>query len=116
MHSSNPTFIQFACAANQTISNRRGENSDNLFAKHLLRNIAQEDTCITDIFQQIVNGVLKESNNKQQPLSMNELQQHHQVCLYEVPDGTYSRKLFFFLIFWIHKISVSCWTLLLKVS
>jgi hypothetical protein len=96
MHSSYPTFIQFACAANQTISNRRGENDDNLFAKHLLRNIAQEDTCITDIFQQIVNGVLKESNKKQQPLSMNDLQQHHQVCLYEVPDGTYSRKLFFF--------------------
>jgi len=96
MHPSDETLIQFACAAGQTVSNNRKRKRGNLFTKHLLRNIARENVCITDIFQQIVDDVFWESNEKQQPLSMNGLYQHGEVCLYEMPDGTYSRKWFFF--------------------
>jgi hypothetical protein len=71
------TFIQFACAANQTVTN-------DLFTKHLLRHIAQENVNITDIFQRIANDVSQESKNKQRPLSMNGLSRHEQVYLNEV--------------------------------
>lgn len=71
------TFIQFACAANQTVTN-------DLFTKHLLRNIAQENVNITDIFQRIANDVYQESKNRQRPLSMNGLSRHEQVYLNEV--------------------------------
>ena len=67
-------FIQFACAPNQTVNN-------NLFTKHLLRSLIQENVHITDIFQEIANKVYQESNRQQKPFSMNGLHQHKEVYL-----------------------------------
>jgi hypothetical protein len=68
------SFIQFACAANQTAN-------DDLFTKHLLKNITQENVDISDLFGRIADDVYRESNKKQQPLSMNGLHEHKQVYL-----------------------------------
>jgi hypothetical protein len=68
------TFIQFACAANQTVTN-------DLFTKHLLKNIAQENVDINDLFHRIADDVYRESNKRQRPLSMNGLHKHKQVYL-----------------------------------
>ncbi|UJR11542.1 hypothetical protein I4U23_015722 [Adineta vaga] len=73
------TFIQFACAASET-------SSQNLFTKHLLRNIRQENVPITEIFQQIVHDVSRKSHGMQNPLTMNGLRQHHQLYLNEMSD------------------------------
>jgi hypothetical protein len=68
------TFIQFACAANQTVSN-------DLFTKHLLKNIAQENVDVSSIFEDITNKVYHESNRQQRPFFRNGLHQHRQVYL-----------------------------------
>lgn len=68
------TFIQLSCAANQASDN-------NLFGKHLLETIAQENVEISAIFQDISNKVYTESNNQQRPFSMNGLQPGQQVYL-----------------------------------
>ncbi|CAF4595716.1 unnamed protein product, partial [Rotaria sp. Silwood2] len=44
------TFIQFSCAANQTVI-------DDWFTTHLLRNIVEKNVNITDVFQRISNDV-----------------------------------------------------------
>ncbi len=80
MKTSDGAFIQFACAANQTVSN-------DLFTKHLLKNIAQENVDISDIFRRIADDVYRESNKKQRPWSMNGLLRHQQVYL----NGKYFR-------------------------
>jgi hypothetical protein len=78
------TFIQFACAPNQMVSDDLTTDSDNLFTKYLLKNIAQENIDVTDVFRRIVEGVSEGSNKKQQPLSMNGLDQHQPVYLNHV--------------------------------
>lgn len=65
-------FIQFACAANQTT------NTD-LFIKHLLKNITQENVDISDMFNRVSNDVYRESNGKQRPLSINRIPTKKQV-------------------------------------
>jgi hypothetical protein len=74
MEASDGTFIQFACAANQTVSN-------DLFTKHLLENIAQENVNVSDIFRRIADDVYRESNKRQRPWSMNRLSRHEQIYL-----------------------------------
>ncbi|CAF4994493.1 unnamed protein product, partial [Rotaria sp. Silwood1] len=70
-------FIQFACAANEGVHN-------NLFTKHLLKNITQENTDISELFRWIAADVQRESHNKQRPLSINGLRHHQDVYLNEV--------------------------------
>jgi hypothetical protein len=84
------TFIQFACAANQTDSN-------NLFAKHLLKNIAGKNEDIIDVFEVIVDDVYEESKKRQRPLSMNGLSDYRPVYLNQVKSCTYRVKLEFFI-------------------
>jgi len=74
METSNGVFIQFSCAANQTANN-------DLFTKHLLKNIAQENVDVRDIFGDIAGKVYRESNQRQKPLSMNGLGQQNQFYL-----------------------------------
>ncbi len=75
MKPSNGVFIQFSCAANQAVNN-------DLFTKHLLKNIVQENVDVGDIFRDIADKVYRESNQRQKPLTMSGLQQHRQVYLH----------------------------------
>ncbi|CAF3427295.1 unnamed protein product [Rotaria socialis] len=75
------TFIQFACAANQTVDDSGGKQRNCLFSKHLIRNIARENINVTDVFRDIAKNVCSESNGVQKPLSMNGLDQHDGVFL-----------------------------------
>jgi hypothetical protein len=74
MNPSSGVFIQFSCAANQAVSN-------DLFTKHLLKYIVQENVDVGDIFRDIADKVYRESNRRQKPLTMNGLQQYGQVYL-----------------------------------
>lgn len=67
-------FVQFSCAAGQT-------TADDLFFKHLLKNIAQENVELTEMFNRVSNDVSRESNNKQRPLSINGLPKTKQIIL-----------------------------------
>jgi hypothetical protein len=71
---SNGSFIQFACAANQTVRN-------DLFTKHLLRNITQANVNIPDMFRRIGEDVFQESGKKQRPWSVNGLSRHEPIYL-----------------------------------
>jgi hypothetical protein len=77
-------FIQFACAANQTIKDALESDRNSLFTKHLLKNITRENVDFTDIFRDITDDVYKESIHKQRPLSMNGFQEHRQIYFNEV--------------------------------
>jgi hypothetical protein len=77
-------FIQFACAANQTVKDTMKTDRNGLFTKHLLKHVNRENTDISDIFQGIVDDVYRESNHQQRPSSMTGLSQHQQVYLNEV--------------------------------
>ncbi|CAF1105336.1 unnamed protein product [Adineta ricciae] len=70
-------FIQCACGTNESTRN-------NLFTKHLLNNVQEENVSIRDLFRQITKDVEKESNNKQRPLVLNGLRRHDDICLNEV--------------------------------
>jgi hypothetical protein len=79
MESSPETFIQFACDVNQTAGDRQ-----NLFTKHFLEKVTQVNIHIVDLFEQIRDEVVRESDGKQRPLSINGLTRHGQVYLNEV--------------------------------
>ena len=68
------TFLQFACAANQT-------SIDDLFFRHLSKNLPEEDVEITEMFNRISKDVNEESKGKQQPLSINGLTKNKQIYL-----------------------------------
>jgi hypothetical protein len=70
------TFIQFACGANQAVNN-------DLFFKHLLKNIAEKNVTVTDVFRRIADNVYQESNRTQRPWSMNKLSRHEHIYLNE---------------------------------
>ncbi|CAF0988623.1 unnamed protein product [Didymodactylos carnosus] len=80
------TFIQFACDANRT-------SPADLFTKHLLKSITQENVDITGVFRRIVADVCLESNKCQRPLSMKGLSEY-EIYLNEVmsslPDIPYN--------------------------
>ena len=71
-------FIQFSCDKNQVVSN-------DIFTKHLLNSIAEENVQVVDVFQRIVHDVYDETHQKQRPLSINGLKQDHQIFLNYVP-------------------------------
>ncbi|UJR17219.1 hypothetical protein I4U23_004114 [Adineta vaga] len=70
-------FIQFACAANETVRK-------NFFTKHLLKNLTLENVNVIDIFQRTANDVAQESDGNQKPLSINGLRQSEEVFLNRV--------------------------------
>ena len=86
-------FIQFACAANQTVSNVGDTERNCLFAKHLIRNITEENVNVCDVFRGIIADVYRESNLAQRPLSMNGLQDIEQVYLKKVVRSMYHSNL-----------------------
>ncbi|CAF0830233.1 unnamed protein product [Adineta ricciae] len=67
------TFIQYACAPNQQDSVVPHRDRNDLYTKHLLNIITHENIQIADLFKRISQGVHRESNQKQKPLSMNGL-------------------------------------------
>ena len=74
MEASNGSLIQFATAANQTVTN-------DIFAQRLLKNITEENVDVGDLFRRIADDVYAESNRRQRPFSTNGLRQHQQVYL-----------------------------------
>ncbi len=77
-------FIQFICGANQTLTGIPAPDHKNLFTKHLLKNIDQENTDIMDVFRRIKDDVYRESNKKRRASIINGLHEHEQVHLNEV--------------------------------
>jgi hypothetical protein len=55
MQPTDAALIQLACAANQTVR-------ENSFAESLLKNIAEENVTVVDLFQRIANEVYEKSN------------------------------------------------------
>ncbi|CAF1402431.1 unnamed protein product [Adineta ricciae] len=78
------TLIQLSCAANKT-------SRDDLFSKKLLKHIAKENIDVRDLFQLITNDVLTESNQMQEPLTINGIKQHEPVYLNKMMINTNSR-------------------------
>ena len=72
------TFIQYACAENVVVS-------DDLFTKHLLKNITEENVNIVDVFRGIVDDVCEARNQTQRPLCINGLKQCEDIFLNYVP-------------------------------
>ena len=89
MNASPGVFIQFACAANQTLHGVKDTSQNSLFAKHLLRNIAEENVNAIDVFRSIVCDVYRESNLIQRPLSINGLLKSKEVYLNHVMHSMY---------------------------
>ncbi|UJR12444.1 hypothetical protein I4U23_016620 [Adineta vaga] len=77
------TLIQLSCAANKT-------SRDDLFSKKLLKHIAKENIDIRDLFQLITNDVLTQSNQTQEPLTINGIRQHEPVYFNKVMINTNS--------------------------
>ncbi|CAF4578689.1 unnamed protein product [Rotaria socialis] len=77
-------FVQYACAANQTIRDAVETDRNSLFTKHLLKNIARENVDFTEVFQDITNDVYKESSRKQMPFSINKFQESGSVYFNQV--------------------------------
>ena len=82
MEAASGTFIQFACDVNQT-------TTDDLFTKHLLKNITKENINVPDLFQCISKDVEQESGGKQRPLSINGLEKSKTIYLNLVKPRTY---------------------------
>lgn len=83
------TFIQFACATNQTIENVSKTKYHSLFTKHLLQNITEENITIASLFRRITDNVYQESSQTQRPFSINGLPEDWQISLNEVSPGMY---------------------------
>lgn len=75
------TFIQFACADNETAD-------INLFTKYFSKNITEENVDMFDVFQDIEDIVRRESNGAQRPLSMYKLPTDRIFYLNQVTCGT----------------------------
>ncbi len=82
-------FVQFACAANQTVRGVGDTGRNGLFAKHLLENIGEENVNIIDVFRGIVCDVYREGNLAQRPLSINGLSGPRQIYLNQVIQSMY---------------------------
>ncbi|CAF1418384.1 unnamed protein product [Adineta ricciae] len=76
-------LIQLSCAANKT-------SRDDLFSKKLLKHVAKENIDVRDLFQLITNDVLTQSNQMQEPLTINGIRQHEPVYLNKVMINTNS--------------------------
>lgn len=60
------TFIQFACDSDHSAC-------DDLFIKHLIKNIGKQNTDIREVFQCISDKVYLESGEQQRPVSIHDL-------------------------------------------
>jgi hypothetical protein len=70
-------FIQFACSANETAD-------DDLFIKHLLRNIGRENVHVTKIFHDIREDISHQRHNRHEPFFQDGLEEVDLVCLNQV--------------------------------
>jgi hypothetical protein len=70
-------FIQFSCAANET-------TDDDLFNKHLLRNIDRANVHITDVFSDIVKDAYHQRRRQLQPYSTSRLPEDKSIYLNEI--------------------------------
>ncbi|UJR16916.1 hypothetical protein I4U23_003814 [Adineta vaga] len=75
------TIVQFARSTNQHAKDNNDTGSYNLYFRHLLNSIAEENVDIADAFQRIDNAVRQESKNTQKPVSMNGLRKNQLICL-----------------------------------
>ncbi len=80
------TFIQFACAADQTASDGLKTERNGLFTKHLLRHLIKPNEDISKIFRKIAEGVYKESGEKQNPLRIDGLMGDGHISLNEMVE------------------------------
>ena len=67
-------FVQFACSANETAD-------DDLFFKHLLRNIDRKNVPIPKLFNDIAEDVYYQRRRKQRPFYQNGLSNGNSVYL-----------------------------------
>ncbi|CAF3297867.1 unnamed protein product [Rotaria sp. Silwood2] len=71
------TFVQFACSVDETID-------DDLFFKHLLRNIDRQNIHVTDRFRDIIEDVYHRRRRKQRPFFQDGLSDANPVYLNQV--------------------------------
>ena len=88
--SSVEAFIQFICSNNQIQGDDHRMHSNNLFSNHLFDNITAENITVIEIFKQIEDIVYRESDRKQRPLIINQLQQHQEIYFNQVITCTKS--------------------------
>lgn len=74
-------FIQYSCAANQTIGDATGTVRNSFFTKHLLKTINRENVEYTEIFRETTENICKENRRKPKPLSINGFRKNEQVFL-----------------------------------
>lgn len=85
LEANNRTLIQFSCAANKTVN-------DDLFADHLLDNICQKHTDVTDLFRHINEKVAlarRRELRKLYPMSLNGLREDVNIYLNYASDCTF---------------------------
>jgi RAB protein geranylgeranyltransferase component A len=76
------TFIQFSSSVNET-------TDDELFIKHSLKNIAEKNKDVREVFRRIADDVFLERHQRQRPLSINGLSEHEPIYLNQVEICTY---------------------------
>jgi hypothetical protein len=70
-------FIQFACSANET-------TDDDLFIKHLLKNIGRENVHVTKVFQDIREDISQQRYSRQEPFFQDGLEKADLISLNQV--------------------------------
>lgn len=73
-------FIQFSAGDGQAAR-------DELFTKHLLKNLTREHTDVRKLFQGISDAVYQESGGQQKPLAIDGLEPGKPVYLFEIVEG-----------------------------
>lgn len=86
------TFIQFACAANQTANDGLPTERNGLFTKHLLNHMENSNEDIVQIFQDVAADVYEESKHQQSPISMNGIRRRGRIYLKDVSNTKQSNK------------------------
>ncbi|UJR32717.1 hypothetical protein I4U23_020176 [Adineta vaga] len=71
------TLIQFACASNRTTTN-------NLYFKHLVKNITEPDVKLVDIFKNVREDVSEETYKTQKPFTTYEWNEDDEIYLIEL--------------------------------
>lgn len=81
------TLIQFSCDANSTIDDDIGADKMNLFTENLLNHLGRKNVDVRYVVRDVVNAVDKESNRRQQPLTMDELPEDQEIFLNRNESG-----------------------------
>lgn len=66
-------FIQYACSANDNVTDVLETNHHSLFTKRLLETITVKDECVAELFHRIEEEVYNLRNHAHRPLAMNGL-------------------------------------------